>query len=297
MGEGIYRDALLGLRARIADLVARIAEHEHRVTVDLVHFLPLDLQHRIATARTARSHVGEAFEELSREEEREAAYLALLDEALALVPALERELRALPPEAPELARAPSRVWGAGWGLQMSESLTTVGAVLARVVARHDPRAELEALDEFAFRARLTAMQSPISLLVECFVSRDRPLEPHVQIGTSVARGASKVRVAPESWSQTLARQVGLFHALLTNDPDFDDRFIVEGDAAQAARILSPPVRASLLAIAHDDVPELVVQDGHAILRWSFEPTERALDAAFFVLGRVRAADVSLRLTP
>jgi hypothetical protein len=56
------------------------------------------------------------------------------------------------------------------------------------------------------------------------------------------------------------------------------------------------VRASLAAIARDDVPELLVDDGRAVLSWSFEPTERALDAAFFVLGRARAAHVALHLT-
>ena len=295
MTESIYRDALLGLRARVAELDSRIAEREAQVSIDLVHFLPHDLQERIGALRASRTAPGDTMEELSLAEERGASYLQALDRALALVPDLERELRALPQQAPPLARTRRGAMRWGMGAQMSEALTTVGAVLARIVARHDSSASVEPLEDFAFHAQLVAVGSPIALLVECFVDRERPFEPHVQVGTSVARGASRVVVAPESWGQSLVRSLGITSAITTRDLDFDGRFVVEGDAAQAMRILSPPVRASLIAIARDDVPKLVVEDGRAVLSWSFEPTDRAMDAAFFVLGRIRAADVALRL--
>jgi hypothetical protein len=182
------------------------------------------------------------------------------------------------------------------GGAMAETLTTVGAVLARVVARYDPAAKLEPLEDFAFAANFFAMQSPIAILVECFGNQDRLLEPSVQVGTSVARGTSRVRIAPESWAASVIRSLGFDSAIRTSDMDFDGRFVIEGNAAQARRILTVPVRASLIAIARDDVPEVRVEDGAAVVSWSFEPTDRALDAAFFVLGRIRAAEVALRLT-
>jgi hypothetical protein len=297
VGEGIYRDELLGLRARLAELESRAREREERLTADLFHFLPHAVQERIAAHKAERGAPGDTLDELSVAEGSATQYLALLDEVLARAPELEQQLRALPAKAPTIARDPRGTpWWLTFGAEMSESLTTVGAVLGRVVARHDPSARVEALDDFGFEARLVAMQSPIALLVECFVDRDRLLEPRVRIATSVPRGTPRVRVMPESWGQSLLRSLGLSHAMQTNDADFDGRFVVEGDAAQAARILSPPVRASLAAIARDDVPELLVEDGRAMLTWSFEPTERALDAAFFVLGRARAADIALQLT-
>ncbi len=296
MGDGIYRDELLGLRSRIAELEIRTREREEELTPALLHFLPCEVQERIQAPRSEAVLAGQTFEELAQAEARAAAYLALVEDVLSRAPELERELRALPAEAPALQRGSHRRLSTfGFAAQMSESLTTVGAVLARVVARYDPNARLEALDDFAFEARLVAMQSPLALLVECFVDRDRLFEPRVQIATSVARGTPRVRVLPESWGQSVLRSLGVSHPMLTKDPDFDGRFVVEGDAAHATRILSPPVRASLAAIARDDVPHLLVDDGRAVLNWSFEPTERALDAAFFVLGRVRAADVALRL--
>jgi hypothetical protein len=294
---GIYRDALLGLRARLAELDVRIAEREGQMSPSLTTFLPAELQERLGTLGAARSRTSEgedSFEGLSRAEEQSVAYLAAMDDALARIPELERELRKLPRTAPRLARRPSHV-PLSLAYMVSELVTTVSAVLSRVVTRHDPTARVDALEGIAFAARFQALETPIALLVECFVRSDRPMEPGVRVATSVPRGAARVRVAPDSWGESMMRSLGLSSAIVTRDPDFDGRFLVDGDAGQVSCLLTAPVRSGLLAIAKDDVPELVVEDGSAVLSWSFEPTERSLEAAFSILARVRAADVALRL--
>jgi len=298
VGEGIYRDAFVGLRARIAELDTRILDLERRMSIDLAEHLPADLVGEMTELRERWRAEAHTLEELTRAEAAGATYAELLLDALAMAPEIETELCTLPSDPPELGRFGRKRWQLRFtsGSAMSEVLTTVGAVLARVVARHDPLAKIEPLEDFAFAARLHASNSPIALLVECFVDPERLYEPRVQVATSIARAVRRFALLPETWGRELLRAMGLRTSIETGDEDFDGRFLVEGDARTARTILSVPVRASLLAIARDDVPELRVDSGAAILSWSFEPTERALDAAFFVLGRIRAAEVPLRLT-
>jgi hypothetical protein len=89
--------------------------------------------------------------------------------------------------------------------------------------------------------------------------------------------------------------MGLRARATTGDEGFDGRFVIEGDPFPARSLLGADVRAALLTIAREDVPDLLVEGGVAVISWSFEPSDRALDAAFFALGRLRTSEVSVNL--
>jgi hypothetical protein len=293
VGDGIYRDALFGMRARLDRLDIRIADREARTSHELVQHLPARLRERIRRLSRARRPRAETFEELTRAESDSASYLEALEVAHALAPELEAELRAIPDVAPGLRRFGRRGVFARIGLQpaLDEVLIAVNDVLTRVVSRHDPAADVVALEDFAFAAQLRAADSPIALLVECLVDPERICEPRVQVATTVARATPHVALTPETWGHTLAKAVGMRRDVALGDESFDGRFLVDADPGAARRILRPELRAALLAIARDDVPALRIREGEAVLSWSFEPSDRALDAAFFILGRLRAMRV------
>jgi hypothetical protein len=292
---GIYRDALIGLRARIADIALVAEARESRFAPDLLPHLPLDMRERLEALRDAHHAHSDSIEELARAERAGSEYLELLDRAIALAPELEVRLRAIPEAAPDLRRR-----GRGGPVfighaVIAEALAATRALLERVVARHDPSAEVKALPAHTFTAELRAHAAPIALLVECFVNPERPFEPVVQVATGVPEGTPRLHVAPETWTHAFARMMGLRARAATGDEGFDGRFVIEGDPFPARVLLGADVRAALLTIAREDVPDLLVDGGEAIISWSFEPSERALDAAFFALGRLRRAEVSVHL--
>jgi hypothetical protein len=292
---GIYRDPLIGLRARIADIALVAEERESRFAPDLLPHLPLDLRERLEVLRDAHHAHSDSIEELARAERAGSEYLELLDRAIALAPELEVRLRAIPEEAPELRRrGPGGPVFIGHAV-VAEALAVTRALLQRVVARHDRGAAVKSLTHNAFTAQLHAYGAPLALLVECFVNPERPFEPMVQVATGVAEGTPRLHVAPETWTDAFARTMGLRARAATGDEGFDGRFVIEGDPFPARVLLGGDVRAALLAIAREDVPDLLVDAGRAILSWSFEPSERALDAAFFALGRLRTAEVPVHL--
>jgi hypothetical protein len=294
VGE-VYRDAMIGLRARIAEMDSVADERERRFAPDLLVHLPHEMRERLAELREACGPHGDTIDELARAERDRSIYVELLDRALALAPELEVRLREVPTSAPRLKR---RGTGAPVFLSQAvigEALLQVGKVVARVVTRHDPSAEVVNLDGLTFAAELRAHGAPLALLVECFVDPERPFEPRVQVATSVAEGTPHLHVAPEGWMHAVARTMGLRAHSATGDESFDERFVIEGESFAARSLLGADVRAALLAIGREDVPDLLVEGGAAIISWSFEPSDRALHAAFFALGRLRTAEVSLHL--
>ena len=292
---GIYRDELIALRARIAKMEAASDERERRFAPEMFVYLPHEMRERLALLRDARGPHGDSIGELARAAGNRSAYLELLDRAIALAPELEVRLREVPNSAPHLRRR-GRAGPVFLGQAVvAEALAQIRRVLDRAVARHDDSASVHALERLAFSSELRAHGAPLALLVECFVDPERPFEPRVQVATSVAEGTPRLHVAPETWTHAFARTMGVRPRAATGDESFDGRFIIEGDALAARTLLGPDVRAALLTIARDDVPDLMVEDGAAVISWSFEPSPRALDAAFFALGRMRKAEVSLHL--
>jgi hypothetical protein len=178
---------------------------------------------------------------------------------------------------------------------LSESLTSVNAVLARFVARYDPSADLVPLEDFAFSATIHVQGVPIAMLVECFAHPQRPVESSVQMATSVPRAIPRMEIVAEGWGESIFRALGVHARLASGDELFDGTFVVRAEPAVARQLLGETVRRALMAIAKDDVPRLLVDEGAATLTWDFEPTERALDAAVIALTTIRAAQLTLRL--
>ena len=75
-GGDLYRDALLGVRARVVLLVARIADREAQVTRAFWDILPGDVRAELVALRVARDRVGaDSLADLADAEGKLEAYL------------------------------------------------------------------------------------------------------------------------------------------------------------------------------------------------------------------------------
>src|SRR5688572_12572064 len=97
-----YRDAQVGIRARLGDLESRIREREAEVTDDFWESLDPHVRERLSLLRDALSLLGsDSFEELARAEGQLATYDGELDRLIARLPAIEEEWLAVPDGVPD----------------------------------------------------------------------------------------------------------------------------------------------------------------------------------------------------
>jgi hypothetical protein len=101
----LYRDAQLGLRARLRELEARIREREGEVADAFWSSLDPRERDRLASMREAIDVLGDesaiSHEQLARAETLAAHYLDELERIIAQLPSLEEEWRELPDEVPD----------------------------------------------------------------------------------------------------------------------------------------------------------------------------------------------------
>src|SRR4051812_20081293 len=98
MPADLYRDASLGIRARLGELESKIRERESELTDAFWASLDGEVRERLHAMRGAldvvQSHAG--LDALARAEGRLATYLEELDRWIAKLPAMEEEWRELP---------------------------------------------------------------------------------------------------------------------------------------------------------------------------------------------------------
>src|SRR5437764_613345 len=103
MPADLYRDASLGIRARLGEIESKIRAREAEVTDAFWATLEPDVRDRLRAMRDeidlSRSARGLA--ELARAEGRLAAYLEELDRWIARLPAIEEEWQELPDAVPD----------------------------------------------------------------------------------------------------------------------------------------------------------------------------------------------------
>lgn len=288
----LYRDAHVGIRARLADLEARVREHEAELTEAFWMNLEPYVRERLAALRAALGLVAaDSLEDLTRAEVLLSAYADELDTWLASAPALEEEWLELPDEVPD----PPSERASGPALLADEGRAFVRAFEAILRGTHRP-SELVEEGWWSAVARFRYRDAPFVLRASGMANGNGHLgEVAMHLVTSVARATPCLVVRHVSLLAAVGKVMGLEHEVEIGDPSFDGLFLIQGEKKDAVRLLTPSVRASLMTLARYDVPTLEIDPPRRIasLRWNFEPTLGAIESAIRALSSIREAPAAI----
>lgn len=291
MSTDLYRDAHVGIAARLAELEARIRDREAELTDAFWASLDGDLREHLASLRSALDHVAsESFEEVAQAEARLATYAEELERLIARLPAVEEEWRRLPDDVPN-PPIPSEMWDVSYPSPLE--LASLERSFTTTVREHDRNATIVRDRKHSLLARFRDRDAPFSLRA---VADSQTTEVSMCLFTSVSRATPALCVRHESFVMTFGKALGVKHEIEVGEPSFDGLFLIEGTKEAAARLLSPLVRSLLLALARFDIPTLTIDPPNrlASLTWRFEPVSGALDAAIRILVNVRETNAEVR---
>lgn len=291
-GTSVYRDAAPRIDARIGEVRIDIAEREARLDSTFWAAIAPEAARRLADLAFAASRAPRSPEDFARVEEATLAYRDALDDAIARIPRFVADALVVPDHVPDLdeqALGPRRAIAHG---RSRDAYAALATSITRLVKRQDPAAAVVPLPSHGLRVRFRARGAPLSLLAGLQTTRTGfGPEFLLLLATSVARMAPRLRLQPETWGDSMLNALHLHRAREVERDGFDGMFTMQGDADARALLLTAPARAALLEVARCDIPTLVVEDGVATLRWSFDPAP-AFDAAVRALTAIRGADVS-----
>jgi hypothetical protein len=294
MAADLYRDAHVGIRARLSDLEVRIRETEAELTDAFWASLDPLVRERLGQMREAFELArAESFEELARAEQFLASYLEELAGLVASLPTVEEEWRALPEEAPDppIDRE-SWLLGVPSASEAKELVRTFRAM----VKERDRRAEV--VDgRHSCLARFRDRGAPFSLRATAQTNGNGQIsEVSMVLVTSVPRAMPRLLVRHESLLQAFGKALGLKHEVEVGEPSFDGLFLIEGTKEAADRLLVPHVRSLLLTLSRFDIPTLEIDPPRRLAQicWRFEPAAKALDAAVRVLASIRETTAEVR---
>jgi hypothetical protein len=287
MKSDLYRDAHVGIRARLAELNARVQDREAEVTDAFWETLDPALREQLASLRAgAELATSDSLEELARAEGMVATYIDELDRLIATLPAMEAEWAETPDE---VADPPPPRLGLVHGLPTEAEASGVERALTSMV-RERARDAVVSGESPSYVARFRDHGVPFALRATIYTNGNGQVaEVAMWLVTSIARALPPLVVRHESLVLSVGKALGLKHEVEVGEPSFDGLFLIEGTKEAADRFLVPAVRGQLLVLARYDVPTLDVdpQARVASLRWRFEPAPKALDAAVRILTAVR----------
>jgi hypothetical protein len=298
MAADLYRDARLGLRSRIGELVGRIREREGDVTDAFWASLDDEAKDRVSAMFDAIDLVTAgkelSFEEMAQAEADLARGLARVDDLFARLPALEEEWSEAPDEV-EPPPPPSEPWPL---LLLARGLRDeVELAFTQMVRERDAAATVVRDERRSWLATFSAHGAPFALRATAYSNGSEQLtEVPMCLVTSVPRSIPRLLVRHETVLLAFGKALGVKHEVEVGEPSFDGLFLIEGEESAAKRMLTPRVRSHLLALARYDVPTLDVDPPRrrASISWRFEPAPAALEAAVRVLASVRETDARVR---
>lgn len=139
-------------------------------------------------------------------------------------------------------------------------------------------------------ASLSSDGAPFKLRCESYMTqRHGDWTIDVTVQTTVPRLFGDVRLSPQGFGSELLIALRMKRDIKLGARDFDGYFVVQGHEPTAQMILDADVQRSLLEIAKEDIPKLMVGKGVATLLWHFEPNLRCLQAAIDALKGIRRA--------
>ncbi len=109
------------------------------------------------------------------------------------------------------------------------------------------------------------------------------------VQTTVPGLFGDLQLSPQGFGAEVLIALRLKQDIKMEHSEFDGYFVVKGDVDTARAVLTDEVRASLLVIAKEDIPLLVVSRGLATLLWRFEPNLLSMKAAIEALSAIRGA--------
>jgi hypothetical protein len=260
MSGDLYRDADVGLRARIAELTARIEARESEVTEAFWQSLAPLLRGQLGTLRRGPifgpvMSAEDSLEELTRTEAMLATYLDELERLMATLPAMEAEWAIRPDD---VADPPEPKLTFRYGTPTVAEAAAIYRHFGTMVRERDRDAQVLDLQTM-YLARFRERGCPFALRATLFTQGNGQVaEVGMWLVTSIARALPPLVVRHET--------------------------------------RSPAVQAQLLALSRFDIPTLDIdpETRTASLRWRFEPAAKALDAAVRILTAVRESRPSVR---
>lgn len=289
MPADLYRDAHVGIRARLVELDARVREREATLTDAFWASLEPGVRKRLAILREALALVGsESLEDLTRAEFMLSAYAEELDGFIVQVPALEQEWLELPDDVLD----PPTVPESGPALLASDGRAFVRRFIATIKESIvSSRGVVEITEDgwWSCVARFRHRDAPFVLRASALPNTHGHLgEVAMHLVTSVARATPRLLVRHESLFAAVSKAMGR-QEVEVGDASFDGLFFIQGTKKDADRFLMPTVRAHLLTLARFDVPTLEVDPTRrtASLSWFFEPAVTAIKAAVRTLTVIR----------
>lgn len=292
-GGDLYRDALLGVRARVVELVARIADREAQVTRAFWDILPGDIRAELVALRMARDRVGaDSLADLADAEGKLEAYLEQLDKLISDLPSVEESFLEVPDDVDD---PPPPRFSLLEGFATFGEADEVRRAFTAMVRERTADATVHG-DSPSYVARFRDHGAPFALRATIDTNGNGQVaEVAMFLVTSIPRALPPLLVRHESLVLSVGRALGLTYEIEVGDPSFDGLFLIEGSKAAANLYLVPMVRGWLLALARFDVPTLEIDPARrlASLRWRFEPAPKALEAAVRILRAVRETPPSV----
>jgi hypothetical protein len=286
MRADLYRDAHVGIRARLADLDTRIRERETELTEAFWTHLEPYLRERLKELRAALELIGaESLDKLARAEALLSAYVDELEAWIARAPALEAEWLERPTDVddpPPMAESGPRLSTAD-GREFVRTFNT---------AVRETAPDVEVVEEgwWSCVARFRHRDAPFVLRASALATESGKMgEVSMQLVTSVARATPRLLVKHESLFAAVTKAMGWRQEVEVGDASFDGLFLIQGARQDALHFLVPKVRVLLMALARFDVPTLELDPTRRIasLSWCFEPTAGAIEAAVRTLTAIR----------
>ncbi len=292
MRDQFYRDAHVGLCARLSELEARIRAREAELTPAFWMSLDPYVRERLEHSRAALALVrSDSLSLLTEAEARLSAYADELDAWVGRAPQLAERWG----EVPEDVDEPAAPRMSGFPLA-SGDWSDFARQFHAAVREAAPEATIVRTSARALMARFRSRGAPFVLRAMAFAGWTGHLrDSGMQLVTSVARAAPKLVVKHESLLVAVRKSMSLWRDVEIGDASFDGLFAIDGEESDAQRLLIPKVRAALLALARFDVPTLRVDPTHcaASLSWSFEPAAGAITAAIRALIGIREIPVAV----
>ena len=292
MSSDLYRDAHLGMRARLAELDARIEEREAEVTDAFWDTLTPELREQLVMLRQGKElATSDSLEELARGEAMLVAYLEELERRIATLPTMEAEWMEVPDEvAPP--PAPRRVVGHATIDEAEQIFRSFG-----VMVRERARDAVVDGERPSYLARFREHGAPFALRATLHTNGNGQVaEVEMWLVTSIPRALPRLLVRHETLVLSVGKVLGLKREIEVGEPSFDGLFLIEGAKEAAELFLVPAVRGQLMALSRYDVPTLAIDPEARVasVRWRFEPAAKALDAAVRILTWVRETPPSVR---
>ena len=297
-----YRDALAAGRQRVRQRRQDLQRRQAAFDKSLLARLPRPLRQRLEALGDCLNDVSVDKTTLDATLANLDSLTAVLDEVALQIPEIERRLHQLPQQflrpirqerLPEPRGAETRCGVRPWTVEehrTDERWRTPFAWLRHYIAELDPNAGAQ-VEEHRYQTERSAAR--VLRYVAAFRHLSMPVlfigtdwEDGVCLTVPVREATPHLLVRPERWGDALAKRFSRRRDAQLGDDDFDGMFLIDGDDAVAARVLTQEVRRHMRTVAKFDEPTLNIEHGSARVRFKSDGTKAPFDAAMAMMTHI-----------